>query len=108
MANTISQMVFTHLPSAIFLLLLPLPSSSQLGLTVFFPISRYTLAIMDQAPCSAFLSAAVLPEKRTAVMGVVNVAKSLSQSAGQVVTGFLAGGGRFWAAFVVAGSLKAT
>jgi hypothetical protein len=101
-------MVFTHLPSAIFLLLLPLPSSSQLGLTIFFLIARYTLATMDQAPRSAFLSAAVLPEERTAVMGVVNVAKSLSQSAGPVVTGFLAGGGRFWVAFVVAGSLKVT
>jgi len=101
-------MVFTHLPSAIFLLLIPLPSSSQLGLTVFFLIARYTLATMDQAPRSAFLSATVLPEERTAVMGVVNVAKSLSQSGGPLVTGVLAGGGRFWVAFVVAGSLKVT
>jgi hypothetical protein len=63
---------------------------------------------MDQAPRSAFLSAVVLPEERTAVMGVVNVAKSLSQSAGPTVTGVLAGGGKFWVAFVVAGSLKIT
>jgi len=61
---------------------------------------------MDQAPRSAFLSAVVLPEERTAVMGVVNVAKSLSQSAGPIVTGALAEGGRFWVAFVIAGSLK--
>jgi hypothetical protein len=87
-------MVFTHLPSAIFLLLFPLPSHSQLGLTIFL-IALYALATMDQAPRSAFLSAAVSPEERTAVMGVVNVAKSFSQSAGPVVTGFLAGGGRF-------------
>jgi hypothetical protein len=101
-------MVFTHLPSAIFLLLLPLPGPSQLGLTIFFLIARYTLATMDQAPRSAFLSAAVLPEERTAVMGVVNVAKSLAQCGGPVVTGVLAGEGRFWVAFVVAGSLKIT
>lgn len=97
-------MVFTHLPSAIFLLLLPLPS--QLGWAVFLLIARYTLASMDQAPRSAFLSAVVFPEERTAVLGIVNVAKTLSQSAGPIVTGVLAEGGRFWVAFVVAGSLK--
>src|SRR4051794_37400897 len=97
-------MVFTHLPSAIFLLLLPFPS--RLGWAMFLLIARYTLATMDQAPRSPFLSVMVLQEERTAVMGIVNVAKSLSQSAGPVVTGVLAEGGRFWLAFVVAGSLK--
>ena len=63
---------------------------------------------MDQAPRSAFLSAAVLPEERTTVISIVNVVQSLSQSAGPVVTGFLAGGERFLVAFVVARSLKVT
>lgn len=40
-------------------------------------------------------------------MGVVNIMKTLSQSAGPTVTGVLAGEGRFWVAFVVAGGLKA-
>jgi hypothetical protein len=61
---------------------------------------------MDQGPRSAFLSAVVLPTERTAVMGVVNVVKTLSQSSGPVLTGWLASEGRFWVAFVVAGSLK--
>ncbi|KAH0564771.1 hypothetical protein GP486_001841 [Trichoglossum hirsutum] len=63
---------------------------------------------MDQAPRSAFLAAIVLPEERTSVMGIVNVAKTLSQSAGPLVTSLLASRGRFWAAFVIAGSLKAS
>lgn len=62
---------------------------------------------MDQAPRQAFLAAAVLPGERTAVMGIVNVVKTLSQSGGPVVTGSLAGVGRFGVAFVVAGGLKA-
>lgn len=41
-------------------------------------------------------------------MGVVNILKTLSQSSGPSVTGVLAGHDRFWVAFVVAGSLKAT
>src|SRR5271168_4457046 len=99
-------MVFTHLPSAVFHLLFPFPSS--LSWAIFLLIARYTLATMDQAPRSAFLSAVVLPEERTAVMGVVNVAKTLSQSVGPLATGILAGEGRFWVAFIVAGSLKIT
>ena len=99
------QMVFTHLPSAIFLLLLPFPS--QLGGAITLLVLRSTLASMDQAPRSAFLAAVVLPEERTSVMGIVNVAKTLSQSAGPLVTGLLAAGGKFWIAFVVAGALKA-
>jgi hypothetical protein len=62
---------------------------------------------MDQAPRSAFLSLVVLPEERTAVMGIVNILKTLSQSIGPSLTGILAGRDRFWVAFVVAGSLKA-
>jgi MFS family permease len=62
---------------------------------------------MDQAPRSAFLSLIVLPEERTAVMGVVNILKTLAQSAGPSLTGILAGHDHFWVAFVVAGSLKA-
>jgi para-aminobenzoate synthetase len=62
---------------------------------------------MDQAPRSAFLSLIVLPEERTAVMGVVNILKTLAQSSGPSVTGILAGRNHFWVAFVVAGSLKA-
>lgn len=61
---------------------------------------------MDQAPRQAFLAAAVLAEERTAVMGLVNVVKTLSQSLGPVVTGMLAGRDLFWIAFVVAGALK--
>ncbi|KAK5130646.1 hypothetical protein LTR08_001856 [Meristemomyces frigidus] len=101
----VKTMVFTHLPSAIFLALFPLPGS--LGLSVALLVARASLASMDQAPRSAFLSAVVLPEERTAVMGIVNTVKTLSQSGGPLVTGGLATGGHFWVAFVLAGALKA-
>ncbi|KAI8943539.1 hypothetical protein NX059_001535 [Plenodomus lindquistii] len=102
----IQAMVITHLPASIFLALLPVPSG--LALTICLLVGRSVLNSMDQAPRSAFLSIVVLPEERTAVMGVVNILKTLSQSSGPSVTGVLAGHGRFWVAFVVAGSLKAT
>ncbi|KAL8714510.1 MAG: hypothetical protein Q9225_006546 [Loekoesia sp. 1 TL-2023] len=101
----LKTMVFTHLPSAIFLALIPVPSNAFVAMT--FLILRSCTQNMDQAPRQAFLAAAVLPSERTAVMGVVNVVKTLSQSGGPVVTGWLAGMKKFWIAFLLAGALKA-
>lgn len=102
----IKTMVFTHLPSAIFLALIPLPSHAWLSMT--FLILRSCMQNMDQAPRQAFLSAAVLPSERTAIMGLVNVVKTLSQSGGPIATGWLAGIGKFWIAFLIAGAMKAS
>lgn len=103
--GNIKTMVFTHLPSAIFLACIPLPSSLPLALT--FLILRSCTQSMDVAPRSAFLAAVVLPHERTAVMGLINVVKTSAQSLGPTITGILAQKGLFWAAFVAAGSLKA-
>lgn len=63
---------------------------------------------MDGPPRSAFLAAVVLPNERTAVMGLFNVVKSSAQSLGPLITGVLAQHKLFWLAFVTAGTLKAT
>ena len=102
----IKTMVLTHLPSAIFLALIPLPS--QPWLAIIFLIIRSSMQSMDQAPRQAFLAAVVLPSERTAVMGIVNVVKTFSQSGGPVATGYLAGMGKFWISFLLAGAMKAS
>jgi len=63
---------------------------------------------MDVAPRTAFLAAVVLPTERTAVMGTVNVVKTISQSFGPLITGILVQRNLFWVVFLVAGCLKAT
>lgn len=105
-AGLILAMVLTHFPSSLFLGALPF--APNLGLTVVLLVGRSMMSSMDQAPRSAFLSMVVLPEERTAVMGIVNTLKILSQSCGPWATGALAGSGMFWVAFVVAGALKAS
>ncbi|TVY48589.1 putative membrane protein [Lachnellula occidentalis] len=104
--GNVQTMVFTHLPSAIFLALIPIPSS--LPFAMLFLILRSCTQSMDVAPRSAFLAAVVLPNERTAVMGLFNVAKTSAQSLGPLITGVLAQHGLFWVAFVTAGTLKAT
>ena len=41
-------------------------------------------------------------------MGIVNVVKTLAQSGGPSITGWLVGVGKFWIAFLIAGGLKAS
>lgn len=100
----IKTMVFTHIPASIALALIPIPSNVVIAMALL--IFRASTNSMDQAPRQAFLAAAVQPGERTAVMGIVNVVKTLSQSLGPVITGALAGNGKFWIAFVLAGCLK--
>ena len=100
----VKTMVFTHVPASVALALIPIPSN--VGIAMALLIFRSSTNSMDQAPRQAFLAAAVLPGERTAVMGIVNVVKTLSQSVGPVITGWLAGKGKFWIAFVVAGCGK--
>lgn len=99
-------MVFTHLPSAIALALIPFPS--QLSFALVFLMLRACTQSMDTVPRSAFLSAIVLPSERTAVMGAVNVVKTTALSLSPSITGVLAHSGYFWIAFVASGGLKAT
>ena len=100
----IKTMVGTHLPSAVFLALTPFPAS--LGWTVFFLAARSCIGTMDQAPCSVFLTLIFPPDELTRALGVLNIAKMLSNSIGPVITGALMNARKSWIAFVVAGALK--
>jgi MFS family permease len=104
--GNVNTMVFTHLPSAIFLALIPIPKEVHLALTFLF--LRSCTQSMDTAPRSAFLAAIVLPAERTAIMGLVNVVKTTAQSLGPLITGLLVDRGLFWVSFVTAGALKAS
>ena len=100
----IKTMVLTHVPASIALALIPVPNNAIVAIALL--LFRSCTNSMDQAPRQAFLAAAVLPGERTAVMGAVNVVKTLSQSLGPLVTGAFAERSLFWLAFVIAGTLK--
>ncbi|OIW24850.1 MFS general substrate transporter [Coniochaeta ligniaria NRRL 30616] len=104
--GNVNTMVFTHLPSAVFLALIPVPNDVHWSL--LFLILRSCTQSMDGPPRSAFLAAIVLPGERTAIMGLVNVVKSTAQSLSPTLTGLLADKKLFWVAFVCAGTLKAS
>ncbi|KAJ5594587.1 uncharacterized protein N7459_000795 [Penicillium hispanicum] len=102
--GNVKTMVFTHLPSALCLALIPIPSSLPLALT--FLALRACSQNMDVAPRSAFLAAALPSDNRTAIMGAVNVVKTTTQSLGPLLTGILARNNMFGVSFIIAGCLK--
>ncbi|KAJ7205244.1 MFS transporter [Mycena pura] len=103
--GNVKTMAFTHLPSAILLALVPLPSNFQFARAIL--IAVFCTTKMDIAPRTAFLASYVSAEERTAVMGIINVVKIFSQSLGPTVTGLLATHGKIWLSFVIAGVLQA-
>lgn len=102
--GNIKTMVFTHLPSAICLSLIAVPNNLPLALT--FLVLRACSQSMDVAPRSAFLAAALPSDKRTAIMGAVNVVKTTTQSLGPLLTGIMARNNMFGVSFMIAGCLK--
>ncbi|KAL5335680.1 MFS transporter [Aspergillus crustosus] len=102
--GNVKTMAFTHLPSAICLLLIPIPALLPWALTLL--ILRACSSNMDTAPRSAFLASALPSGKRTAIMGAINVVKTSAQSAGPLVTGVLGERGFLGGGFVLAGTLK--
>jgi MFS family permease len=106
----LKTMTFTHLPSAIFLALIPFPKEGGMGtwLAMAFLSLRACTQSMDQAPRQAFLAAAVKTEERTAILGVVNIVKTLAQAAGIGSSGVLAAQSMWVAMLGGAGAMKAT
>ncbi|KAK9349858.1 major facilitator superfamily domain-containing protein [Lipomyces doorenjongii] len=84
----IKTIAFTHLPSSILLLFVGVPSSQYLAMILL--ILRSCTQRMDYGPTQAFVSAVVLKEERTTVMGVVNLANTFAQSLSPLVIGRLA------------------
>ncbi|KAK1926881.1 major facilitator superfamily domain-containing protein [Papiliotrema laurentii] len=102
--GNIKTMAFTHLPSSTFLALIPLPSNFHAARALL--IARFCTAQMDGAPRTAFLASYIPENERTSVMGIINVVKTLCQSIGPSVTGYLAGQGWIRFSFFAAGGMK--
>lgn len=100
----VKTMVYTHALASLGPALLPLPTNAVLSIAIF--MLRSCTSNMDQLPRQAFITSAVLAEERTAVMGLINVVKTLAQSVGPTFTGMLASQSKLWIAFIIAGSLR--
>lgn len=99
-------MVATHLPASTLLILLPLPNSLYVTLTIL--VVRASTQSMDVAPKHVFLATLVPPQYRTTVFAWTNIVKTMGLAFGPSITGYLTGIALQWVAFVLGGSLKVT
>ena len=80
----VNTMVFTHLPSNILLILIPLMPTLWLAILVL--LLRFSISQMDVPTRQSYTMAVVRPEERSAAAGVTGVARSL----GAALSPFLA------------------
>jgi MFS family permease len=101
----VNTMVFTHLPSNVFTILLVVAPSYSVAAALW--IARSTLSQMDVPTRQSYTQAIVPNEDRAAAAGYTTAARSV-QALGAPVTGaFLAAGGPWISApFAVAGTVK--
>jgi MFS family permease len=71
----LNAMVFTHLPSNVLLLLLPLMPDLPLAVAVL--LLRFSISQMDVPTRQSYTVAVVSPDERSAAAGVTGVARSL-------------------------------
>ena len=83
----INTMVFTHIPSSIFLIIAAF--SPDLMLTLGLLLARSALAQMDVPARSSYVMAVVTPAERTAAASVTAVPRSLASSLGPALAGML-------------------
>jgi MFS family permease len=100
----IKAMVLTHLPSAIVLAIIPWAPTWWTSLILLLASSA--LGSMDQAPRSAFVAAVFSSSERTAVMGTLNLIRTVASTGGPLVTGYLHDKKMWWTTFLVAAFLK--
>src|SRR5205807_9770404 len=97
-------MVFTHLPSNLFLILAGLMPSAPLA--VFFLLLRALLSQMDVPARQAYVMAMVPREERAAAASVTNVPRSLASAVAPLIAGALLDRTNFGWPLICAGALK--
>jgi predicted MFS family arabinose efflux permease len=100
----LTTMVFTHLPSNVLLILIPVMPT--LGSAIAMLLLRSTLSQMDVPARQAYVTALVEPEERTAAAAFTNTARYVARPFGAAGAGLLMQSVAVGAPFVVAGVLK--
>lgn len=101
----INTMVFTHIPSNILLILVPLMPTLPLAIGVL--LLRFSISQMDVPTRQSYTMAVVAPDERSAASGVTAIARSVGASLSPALTGLLFGiPVLFSAPFFLSGGLK--
>jgi MFS family permease len=101
----INTMVFTHIPSNLLLMLVPLMPTLPLAILVL--LLRFSISQMDVPTRQSYTMAVVEPEERSAAAGVTGVARTTGAALSPIFAGILLGNPALVSVpFFLAGGLK--
>ena len=100
----VNTMVATHLPSSLFVMLVPVAPSAAVASALF--LAREALVEMDVPTRQSYLMAIVRPEERTMASGVTSVVRNVGWAAGPSLAGALMQHVAMAAPLIVGSSLK--
>ncbi|MBI2907689.1 MAG: MFS transporter [Chloroflexi bacterium] len=100
----VRAMVFTHLPSNIFLLVLPFMPNLELAMAVL--LARSLLTLLDVPARQSYIMAIVRPDERSATAGITAVARSASTAIAPAFAGATLAVPALGLPFLIAGALK--
>jgi MFS family permease len=100
----LNTMVFSHLPSNLLLILVPLAPAAWLAILFF--LARMSVSQMDVPTRRSYTMAVVAPDERTAAAGITNVARTVASAFSPLVSGAAIGIGALALPFFIAGGLK--
>jgi predicted MFS family arabinose efflux permease len=102
----VNTMVFTHLPSSLFLMAVPFAPSFKWAVLLF--LCREALVEMDVPTRQSYVAAVVLPNERTFASGLTNLARNVFWAVGSSVAGLVMQNLSFSAPLVIGGGTKVT
>lgn len=100
----VNTMVFTHLPSNLLLLLVPL--SPSLPWAIGLLLARFALSQMDVPARQAYVVSIVPPAERAGAVAMTGAVRGVAQSFGPALSGIAIGAAAFGLPFFAAGALK--
>jgi len=101
----VRTMVFTHLPSNILLIVVPLMPNVRLATLAL--LLRFSISQMDVPTRQSYTMAIVRPEERSAAAGITGVARTTGAAVAPIFAGFLLGQRALLSLpFIIAGALK--
>lgn len=102
----VNTMVFTHLPSSLFLMTVPFAPSFKWAVLLF--LCREALVEMDVPTRQSYVAAIVKPSERTYASGITNLARNVFWAVGSAAAGFLMQVFTFSAPLLIGGGAKVT
>ncbi len=100
----VNTMVFTHLPSSLFLIAVPFAPSPAIAVALF--LARESLAQMDVPTRQSYVAAVVEPHERTYAAGITNLTRNVCWAVASSLSGLFMQNIAFSAPLVIGGGTK--